>query len=122
MGVYCYTRRKDMITVDGLNIVRFAYAYKQHWDSSSNRTVNRLHTMAEKATDATYDAKYAVMADGFHLAKTGALPIYEMARSGIEYCAEELNCYDEETKTWKPKIVGYLRKVGRKFIIVKEAE
>lgn len=121
MGVYCYTRRKDKISVHGMDIVRFAYAYKEHWGSSSSRTVNRLHTLAEKAYDTTSECKFAVAADGFAKAKEYSLPIYQLSNQGITSFLEEPKCLNEETNKWEPKVVGYLRKIGRDYYITKEA-
>ncbi len=62
MGVYIYTRRKDVREIDGLKIVRFSYAYKpggyRYNDSSVEK---RLLAAGERAAKATADVEYFFM-------------------------------------------------------------
>lgn len=111
MGTYVYTRRKDVKAVDGIEIVRFGYAYKPSGRFFSNpRTeavCERLIAAGERAADATSHVKYGVRGDKWKYAgdKYG-MPIFKLAENEAAH-------FDDVTREY----VGTLRKVGKKFYV-----
>jgi len=113
MGVYQYTLRKDTKTVEGMKIGRYAYAYKH-----SNRAyeckpyrqrVNITEAAGERAAEALPDLEYAIMGEWKH-----AVHPYDVAVIKLKKVVPSF------ADTIIPgEVVGYIYKVGRKFIFQK---
>lgn len=111
MGTYVYTRRKDVKKVDGIEIVRFGYAYKPSTRFFNNprheATCDRLVAAGERAAEATSHVKYGVRGDKWKYAgdKYG-MPIFKLAENEAAH-------FDDV----KREYVGILRKKGNKFYV-----
>jgi len=109
MGVYCYTRRKDVkVTEEGIEIVRFDYAYKcSGWyNTDYQRRIAVMHSHAERATDATSHVKYGVLGSWTYACEKEGLSIFEIDPDEEAIIDNNIGNY-----------VGILRKNGRKLII-----
>jgi hypothetical protein len=116
MGMYQYTRRTETKTIAGVKIGRFAYAYKlsayDGWQPASrrsNRTVRLLESHADRAYNKTKNVEFFIVADSFDVAEypTG-VPVFQITGDVIQFteCASDVG-----------KLIGTLKKVGRKFYL-----
>ena len=117
MGTYVYTRRAETKTIAGVTIGRFAFAYKYSqfdgwYPGGKNRTVRMLESFAAKAAEKTPNVEFFVIGDFERAAACNSL-VYQMPTTfgPIEYFIEEPT---------GAKVVGTLRKVGRKFVLSTE--
>lgn len=108
MGIYIYTRRKDMKEIQGKKIVRFGYAYKDGWVRKQDRSVSRQLTMAEKAVDETQGATLGFRGDDWKYAThPDGIPLFEIH--------ETESCHNDADVS--RVYVGTLHKQGREFYI-----
>jgi hypothetical protein len=111
MGTYVYTRRAETKTIAGVTIGRFAFAYKYSrfdgwYPGGKNRTVRIMESFAAKAAEKTPNVEFFVIGDFERAAACNSL-VYQMPKD-VEYFVEEPT---------GAKVVGTLRKVGRKFVL-----
>ncbi len=112
MGTYVYTRRAETKTIAGVTIGRFAFAYKYSvWDGwypgGKNRTVRLMEYHAERAADKSPEVEFFVFGDFETAAKHNSL-VFKMPK--------DITCIVEEPSE-ECKVVGTLRKAGRKYIL-----
>ncbi len=106
MGVYVYTRRNDVKTVDGVDIVRFGYAYKSHFWEKLSRTASRLESMGETAAYKTRHVQYAVFGEWKYAAEEMGLAIFEVT--------DRTSSIIDDAKR---EYIGFLKRQGHKWWI-----
>lgn len=115
MGVYCYTLRKnpikafDMDTGAFIEIGTFMYAYKESWNDSPEykRKVARAHAFAEKARDANPNLVIVTIGNP-------AENDFDKYAMTVYRCSPNLESFMDTNIPGES--IGYLRKVGRKFL------
>ncbi len=111
MAIYQYTLRADTKVVDGIEIGRYGYAYKE---SSSLRkfpgssATAAIESKGEDAAHRHRHVRHFIMADSFKTAADDSYAVIEIdrepsaVRSGFGM---------------EPKIVGYLKRSGRNYYL-----
>jgi hypothetical protein len=105
MGVYCYTRRKELRTVDGITMVRFAFAYKDHFWEKQTPVQARKHAAAARAYDETDKIKYGVVGDWADATKEG-MRVFRIT---------DEESYFMDTRSHED--IGFVHRKGRKWYI-----
>ena len=112
MGIYVYTRRASTKTIAGVTIGRFAFAYKYStfdgwYPGGKNRTVRLMESHATRAYDKSPEVEFFVFGDFERAARTNSL-VFQMPKDTTQIVEEpSAEC----------KVVGTLRKVGRRFVL-----
>lgn len=112
MGLYHYTLRAETKTIDGIEIGRYGFAYKERFDALSSPRVCAMRSRGEDASFTNSKVRHFIMADSFKEACEEGYYVFQ-----IDRCPSAL-----VTETIRGAIVvGYIRKVGGRFVFRRQA-
>ena len=109
MAIYHNTIRSETKVIDGLEIGRYTYAYKESWSSGNypggrGRRVSLAEMHATNAAYKNRHVRHFIMADSFSEATQEGYYVFRVDREPAISCAEI-----------KGEVVGRLRKEGNRF-------
>lgn len=122
MGVYRYTLRKNttkVIDTDTgapveIGSTEYAYKYSYGWDSGNyKRNVAKLEAAADRAREANPNLVLIVVGNLREMFNRGDVKETEVYLVGPNYVGHD------DTRPPSEKIVGYIRKNGRRYEMVR---
>jgi hypothetical protein len=118
MGTDQYTLRGESKVIDGIEIARYAHAYKHSWDRFPGARDRKVSLTERFADDAVYKHKsvrHFIIGDHFWDCETSETPVFELRAE-----TERLRAGYADTGKYlseSARVIGYLVKSGRRYTI-----
>lgn len=112
MAIYWNTIRSETKVIDGIEIGRYSYAYKESWSYNNypggrGQRVRAAESRAEDALHKNRNVRHFVFADSFADATEDGYSVWRINREPSLSISTIPN---------DAVMVGYLRKEGRRFV------